>query len=110
MTDWSPGRVVADAFGFSATAFVAGVVTKALGQALEVTPGVPFLLAYGIFFVILPISGFFSDVDELVLRGVFFTVVVGFFSAYVFQDLGEVFAAFAGLLVGILIAVARNAW
>jgi len=100
--------LIGDALLFSTTAFATGEITNALGQALEATPGIPSLPVYLIFFLILPASGFFSDVDELVVRGIFFTIVVGFFSAYVFQDAGEVFAAIFGLLVGAAIAAIRE--
>ena len=102
--DWGIGETVANAFLFSVTALVTGAITTALGQALDTLPGSPGYLAYLVFFIVLPISGFFSDVWEMLFRGLVFTISVAFFSGYLFNDTGEVAAAILALLIALLIA------
>lgn len=97
--------MIANAFGFSVTAFVTGVITTALGQALESFPGFPSFFAYVTFFVVLPIAGFYSDVSEMIVRGLIFIVFVAIFSNYVLNDPGEVAAAFVAFVISLLISI-----
>jgi hypothetical protein len=105
--DWDLWTVTINALGYSTSAFVSGVVTDALGQALESTPGTPVPLAYFVFFVFLPVTGFFSDTTEMLVRGLIFTFCVLIFSFYIFNDLGEVAAAVFAFVIGLLISL-RN--
>lgn len=108
--DWGVGTTIANALGFSTTAFATGAVTTALGQTFETLPGSPGLFAYFTFFIVLPATGFFSDVEEMIVRGLIFTVSVTFFSSYIFNDTGEVIAAFVAFLVSLLISAWKEAY
>lgn len=77
---------------------------------LETLPGSPSLLAYLIFFVVLPVTGFFSDVEEMIVRGLIFTIFVGIFSSYIFNDTGEVIAAFFAFLIALLISALKESY
>jgi hypothetical protein len=102
--DWGMGHVVANGFGFSLTAFVTGAITDAIGQAFGNVPGFPGPLVYFLFFLVLPIAGFFSDTWEMLARGMIFTVSVAFFSSYVFNDVWEVGAALLALVIALIIS------
>ena len=107
ISDWGIGTTIANAFAFSVTAFVTGLVTDALGQALQSLPGLGFL-AYVIFFIVLPVTGFFSDVEEMIVRGLIFTVFVGVFSSYFFNDVGEIAAALVAFVLSLVISYWRE--
>ena len=101
--DWGIGTTIGNALAYSTTAFATGADTAALGQGFEGLPAIG-PIAYLFFFIVLPISGFFSDVWELLVRGLIFALCVAFFSTYIFNDVGEVIAAFFALVLGLLIA------
>jgi hypothetical protein len=61
------------------------------------------MLAYAIFFIVLPVQGFVSDVEDMVIRGLIFTISVGAFSAY-FGDVLGALAAWIAFLISIMIA------
>jgi hypothetical protein len=107
MSYWTWTWLIENAFIFSIVALLTGVVTDALGKMLEQTPGVPYALAYLTFFLIIPGMGFFSDVEDLLIRGLIFSFSVMAFSYYI-GDPWESAAAFAALFIGSLIAYARE--
>ena len=106
MSNWSAQRAIGEAFVFVVTGIATGAIVNALGQALETTPGVPFWPIFVVFFLIYPVLGFFSDVDEMVIRGFLFTMAVFFISLYL-QDLWEGVAAMIALVLGIMFALWR---
>lgn len=106
--DWRIRGAVASAFLFSLTVFATGAITHSIGQAFGSLPWFAGPIFHLLFFAILPITGLFSDIREMLVRGMIFTAMVAFFSIYFFHDVSEFVVALLAFLLALIIAYRKR--